>query len=203
MNKEEIRKEYTDAVLHYTNLLNKEERRVLIVSVLRLLLFIGGFFLIWTAFTINRYVGFAITILLVGLFFWLLRLFSQFSAKKDFISNMVKINQNESNSLSGDLSAFNTGSSYVDIKHDFSFDVDLFGESSLFQYLNRTVTGYGRDILAGWLSDPFSLKDMIGDRQKTIHELALKKGLETGIHGFRYDYPARKVRYNGHSGMDG
>jgi hypothetical protein len=174
MTKEDFRKRYSDAALRYTALLVKEERRVLIVSVLRLLLFLGGIFFIWLGFTMNVYAGFALTIILIGLFFWLLRLFSQFSRKKDFFSNMVKINQNEADALAGDLSAFKTGNSYVDIRHDFSFDVDLFGESSLFQYLNRTVTGFGRDILAGWLSDPFSIKDLIAERQKTIQELASK-----------------------------
>jgi len=174
MNKEDFKKIYQDAALHYTSLLAKEERRVLIVSVLRLLLFLGGIFFIWLVFTFNVYAGFALTIILTGLFLWLLRLFSQFSGKKDFYANMVKINKDEADALSGNLSAFSTGSSYIDIRHDFSFDVDLFGEASLFQYLNRTVTGFGRDILAGWLSDPFSIKEFIVDRQRTIKVLASK-----------------------------
>jgi DNA mismatch repair ATPase MutS len=87
---------------------------------------------------------------------------------------MTRINQDEANALSGNLSAFHTGSSYIDIRHDFSFDVDLFGASSLFQYLNRTVTGYGRDILASWLSDPFRLSKELELRQEAVRELALK-----------------------------
>jgi len=174
MSKEVFRTKYLNAALHYTELLDKQERRVLLVSVLRLLLFLSGIFLIWFGFTVNIYTGFALTFILTGLFLWLLRLFSQLSARKDFFSNMAMINRNEAAALSGDLSAFNNGNAYVDIKHDFSFDVDLFGESSLFQYLNRTVTGFGRDMLAGWLSDPYSLKDLIEDRQTTIKELAAK-----------------------------
>ncbi len=42
--------------------------------------------------------------------------------------------------------------------HDFSEDIDLFGEDSLFRYLNRTVTGYGREILSGWVADPFNYR---------------------------------------------
>ena len=90
------------------------------------------------------------------------------------MGNLASINQNEADALSGNLSAFEAGSSYIDIRHDFSFDVDLFGASSLFQYLNRTVTGYGRDILASWLSDPFTLSNELLPRQETIKELASK-----------------------------
>ena len=63
----------------------------------------------------------------------------------------------------------------TDPHHDFSNDVDLFGDDSLFQYLNRTVTGYGRDILAGWLSDPYPLAAELFQRQEAIRELALRK----------------------------
>src|SRR5664279_5178280 len=88
--------------------------------------------------------------------------------------NREQIKENEVDALSGDLKAFDSGNSYSDIRHDFSFDVDMFGTSSLFQYLNRTVTGYGRDILASWLSDPFILSKELMLRQEAIKELASK-----------------------------
>ncbi len=113
-------------------------------------------------------------ILLIVLFLWLIKLFSAHSKRKEFLRNLILINQNEAEALSGNFSAFDEGSSYIDIRHDFSFDVDLFGASSLFQYLNRTVTGYGRDILAGWLSDPFKLAGDFAQRQKAVSELAVK-----------------------------
>ena len=56
----------------------------------------------------------------------------------------------------------------------FSYDVDLFGVSSIFQYLNRTVTEYGRDILGGWLSDPYPLSEKLISRQEAIREVAAK-----------------------------
>ena len=90
------------------------------------------------------------------------------------MANLTLINQNEVAAISGNFSAFDDGNSYTDIRHDFSFDIDLFGSASLFQYLNRTVTGYGRDILASWLSDSFSLSKELVPRQEAIKELASK-----------------------------
>ncbi len=174
MTKEELKERYLSSGLFYNHLKNKEEKLLLIVSVLRLLIFIGGVLVIWIGFTVSIFSGFALTFILLILFLYLLKLFSIHSERSDYLSNLALINQSEADALSGNFSAFNTGSSYTDIKHDFSFDVDLFGASSLFQYINRTVTGYGRDILARWLSDPFSLSAKLESRQDAVKELSSK-----------------------------
>lgn len=174
MKKDQLKERYLSSVSSYRHLEKKEERIILILSVLRLLIFFGGVIIVWTGFTKSVFAGVALTFILIVLFLYLLKLFSDYSGKKEFLANLVQINQNEADALSGNLSAFNAGSSYADIKHDFSFDVDIFGASSLFQYLNRTVTEYGRDILANWLSDPFMLSKELVVRQEAIKELASK-----------------------------
>jgi DNA mismatch repair ATPase MutS len=67
---------------------------------------------------------------------------------------------------------FGDGSCFSRAGHDFSYDLDIFGASSLFQYLNRTCTGYGREVLAEWLSDPYVLSSSLEFRQKTISEIS-------------------------------
>ena len=174
MKKEELKERYLSSWIFYKHLKDREEKLLLIVSVLRLLAFIGGISLIWIGFTLSIYVCFVLTFIFLILFIYLLKLFSIHSEKKEYFSNLALINKNEADALTGNYSAFNTGSSYTDIKHDFSFDVDLFGASSLFQYMNRTVTGYGRDILAGWLSNPFNLSAELESRQEAVKELSSK-----------------------------
>ena len=156
MNKEKLKERYLGSAISYRTLEKKEEKILIILSFLRFITFFGGLILIWTGFLKNIASGIILIGLLTVLFLYLLKLFSIHSGRKEFLSNLVSINQNETNALSGNLSAFETGISYTDIKHDFSFDVDLFGASSLFQYINRTVTDYGRDKLASWLSDPLA-----------------------------------------------
>jgi len=174
MSKEEIKEKYLGSVNVYRLLDKKQERFLTIISVLRFLTFFGGLILVWIGFTFSISVGIILIVLLTILFLCLLKLYSEHSEKKEFYSNLAYINQSEADALSGNLNAFNAGYSYTDIRHDFSFDVDLFGSSSLFQYLNRTVTEYGRDILAGWLSDPYILSKDLLPRQETIKELASK-----------------------------
>ena len=174
MKKKELKEKYLSSVFYYSNLEKKEEKIILILSVLRLLTFFGGIIIIWAGFTISVLTGIISAILLTILFLYLLKLFGTHSEKRIFLGNLVLINQNEANALSGNFSAFDPGNIYSDISHDFSYDVDLFGISSLFQYLNRTVTEYGRDILGGWLSDPYPLSKKLISRQEAIREIAAK-----------------------------
>lgn len=153
----------------------KEEKKLLGLSLLRLLCFLGGS-AISLFFFLEQYSGggliaaFATAIL----FLLLLKLYSVHTLKKEFANNLGIINKREAEALQGNLAGLNPGNQYADHDHYFSYDVDLFGDNSLFQYLNRTVTGYGRDLFAGWLSDPCPLSTHLSQRQEIIRELAAK-----------------------------
>jgi DNA mismatch repair ATPase MutS len=150
-------------------------RKVLItLSVLRLLVFAGGVLLSGAAFTISIIAGIAAVLITIILFLFLLNRYEYHSERRDFFGNLEMINRNERNSLSGDLSPFNSGNERINPDHDFSNDVDLFGEGSLFHYLNRTVTGQGMDTLAQWVTDPFKISGEIKLRQEAVSELSSK-----------------------------
>ena len=174
MDKSLLREKYLGTAIFYRTLEKKEDRLVLILSFLRFVVFIGGFIVVWIGFTKSVLVGILLFLLCTILFLYLVKLLSNHSTRREFMANLTLINQNEVAAISGNFSAFDDGNSYTDIRHDFSFDIDLFGSASLFQYLNRTVTGYGRDILASWLSDSFSLSKELVPRQEAIKELASK-----------------------------
>jgi len=148
---------------------------LLVLSILRLAVFGGGVFLIWLGFTRSLIAGFLLMTVIVILFLYLLKRYSYHTENKIFLSRLILVNQNEAEAVSGNLSAFEAGNGYADPHHSFSNDVDLFGNNSLFHYLNRTVTGYGRDILASWLSDPFTLSGELILRQEAVKELAIKE----------------------------
>ena len=187
MKRDTIRENYLKESLKFTRLEKSEEVILLYLSISRFLSFTGGLILTWFAFKIGLYTGLVVLLGVIIFFLWMLKLYSLHSAKKEFMGNLSAINRNEADAISGDLSAFDGGNTYADTGHDFSNDVDLFGSSSLFQYLNRTATGYGRDILAGWLSDPFLLSSQLILRQETIKEIASKKKWrhEFMAHGMR------------------
>lgn len=56
--------------------------------------------------------------------------------------------QNELKALSLDFHEFQDGSEFKNSKHAFSYDMDLFGPKSVFQFLNRTFSPAGERMLA-------------------------------------------------------
>ena len=87
------------------------------------------------------------------------------------------LNTNETEALKGDFSAFADGAEFLDIHHEFTYDLDIFGTRSLFQFLNSTCTLEGKNRLAhDLLNSPFQ-RDQILLRQEMYRELAGKPDL--------------------------
>lgn len=166
--------EYSDFAANYRDQAEKERKVLLLISVFRLFVFVGGIILTWLAFTLSKYYGFAAMILTMVIFIYLLKLYSRHLVKQQYLLNLELINQNEIKAVEGDFSIFPDGSSFIVKGHDFSYDTDVFGPGSLFQFLNRTCTGYGSEVLAGWLSDPYELHTVLKERQQTVAEIGLK-----------------------------
>jgi len=174
MDQENIRNTYLDIRNKNEALLAKLKKNQLFVSLLRLLVFIAGGILSGLAFSISAIAGILTLLGAIIFFLFLVIKFVRYSNEIIFKENIIRINNNEINALNGDYSAFDGGSDMNDPKHDFSGDIDLFGDDSLFRYLNRSVTGPGRSQLADWLSEPYDLREEIIERQEAVRELAGK-----------------------------
>jgi hypothetical protein len=170
-----LRKKYLKAAADFSRLVAKEEKLLLILSLLRLLSFISAVALLLTGLLTDKPILFWFPALVIILFLFLIKSYSEHSEKKEYLENRATVNYNEANAVSGDLSSFDPGEKYRSADHDFSNDIDIFGNSSLFHYLNRTVTVGGSDIIAGWLSDPFPLSSGCYSRQDAVRELASKE----------------------------
>ena len=83
---------------------------------------------------------------------------------------LAQINQQELEVLAHQYTHNKAGEQFVDIHHPYSLDLDIFGEHSLFQYLNRTSTSIGEEALANYLGHTVSLQEIL-DRQESIQEL--------------------------------
>lgn len=70
------------------------------------------------------------------------------------------------------FSAFEGGSEFADPGHLFTTDLDVFGENSIFQVVNRSATHAGKARLAHWLKVPLRNKTEIVSRQEAVKELA-------------------------------
>ena len=93
--------------------------------------------------------------------------------KIEHLSALLKVYQDEIKALEGDFSPFETGDSYQNPQHPYSFDLDVFGKSSLFNRICRTITSGGSEALARNLTreTPLRLED-IKRRRDLQKELA-------------------------------
>src|SRR5690606_28856208 len=115
------------------------------------------------------------------LFFWLVSIQSKLTKEKDALEHFLRINDNEvaiSQSRTDNL--YDSGAEFVDDRHLYSSDLDIFGESSLFQLLNRAASIGGIRQLADWLLQP-SQKQEIDLRQEFVDELATDYGFWQSI----------------------
>ncbi|MEK7718269.1 MAG: hypothetical protein AAB347_01455 [Bacteroidota bacterium] len=174
MSKQELHEKYLELAERYQVEFLREEKILFLISMLRLIVFVGGIGLASYGFTKSAFAGASVLLIFISLFLVLVLRYSRHDRKKNLLENLVNINRNEVKALSFDVVPFQDGSQWIDSSHDFSNDLDLFGTGSVFQYLNRTVSGYGNKILAIWLSDPFSLSAKMKERQEAIRELSSK-----------------------------
>ncbi|MCB0669588.1 MAG: hypothetical protein KDC80_27375, partial [Saprospiraceae bacterium] len=105
---------------------------------------------------------------LLILFVFLLKLHQKVSYQRLLAQTLQKINQDEIDFLAG-ASPFEEGSEFIDPHHLYSYDLDIFGPNSLYQFLNRTTTHRGSKLLAHVLSQKKEHAEIL-ESQKAIGE---------------------------------
>ena len=73
-----------------------------------------------------------------------------------------------------------TGERFLDPKHLFAGDLDLFGPASLFQLISGARTRMGEETLASWLLEP-APPDTVAARQECVRELSSKLDLREDL----------------------
>ncbi|MDB4926927.1 DNA mismatch repair protein MutS [Mucilaginibacter sp.] len=111
-------------------------------------------------------------ILICG-FAWLVSRQSVYERKMKYFKDLKLINENEIASILSRDNLYDNGAKFANEKHFYTADLDIFGNASLFQLMNRAATGPGNAKLAAWLSAP-AKKEIILDRQEAVKEIANK-----------------------------
>jgi len=92
---------------------------------------------------------------------------------KEYISALYNINNMSKMRLEGQWKDFeDRGDDFKDDRHPYSQDLDIFGNASLFQWINTSYTGTGREALAKALIQPCSDIKEIKLRQGAVDELS-------------------------------
>jgi len=108
-------------------------------------------------------------------FILLMRKHRKVASEIELRNTLITINENEINYLSKGEIEFDNGLEYNDTTHSYSHDLDIFGDKSLFQCINRTATFIGKTRLSKLLLSLLSNEKII-ENQIAIKEL--KNSLE-------------------------
>lgn len=134
-----------------------------------------AFILIFIPFAVLEWNGWLTvlpSLLFVFLFFFLVKKNIQLEKQKKKFEALKKITKDELLALKHQFNHFDGGKEFLDPAHFNSYDLDLFGEGSVFQFINRTSTLSGKQQLANWLKAPPLNKTEIEQRQEAIRELS-------------------------------
>lgn len=135
------------------------------------IVFVAGFsFGIWLAY-LSWPVSLAIFLISVIIFARLLMKNIQLRKQLEYHQELLKINQDEQGVLQWKYDVFPDGKKYFDPDKTFLFDLDIFGEGSIFQFLNRSATQSGEHFLASLLLDQEKDPTEIESRQLAVVEL--------------------------------
>nr|WP_294898475.1 DNA mismatch repair protein MutS [uncultured Pedobacter sp.] len=115
-----------------------------------------------------------IALLMIVAFLILVKQQVKYQSVYDFAQTKLQLVENEIGLSIGTANIYPNGNEYQDPNHVYTDDLDVFGEFSLFAYLNRTVTIKGKSILANWLNKS-AIKTTIEKRQSAIKEIAIYK----------------------------
>jgi DNA mismatch repair ATPase MutS len=119
-------------------------------------------------------VYFYFTVPLVLVFFFLVKRQFVLKEQKQLLDNLERLNRAEAKAISFDFKEFPNGQRFANVEHPFGYDLDLFGEGSLYQYLNRCATQLGEEQLANDLSQPLFNEEAIQQRQEAVRDLGTK-----------------------------
>lgn len=163
---------YTQRIDETLRQLSQTKTQINRISLLRVLLFVAGFAGLILFYRSGTW-AVVLTVCCTFLpFFILVKVHNRLYFRKEQLETQLKLNQDELEGLEGDYSAFDEGSEFVDARHPYSYDLDLFGRKSLFQALGRTCTHIGKQTLATWMQHHLTEKTAIETRQESIRDMS-------------------------------
>lgn len=161
---------------NYLNLVERQNRAISIMSTVRLIIFFGGIILTGFLYT-KKYIYLSISsfLCLLILFVFVVIIHGKIKKNRNYSLVLSKINDNCIKRFNSKWKNFlDNGEEFIDVDHNYSFDLDIFGKGSLFQWINTANTYLGRRKLRDSLSSCLKNVEEIEKRQEAIKELSKK-----------------------------
>jgi hypothetical protein len=184
----EILLKYQSLANRFRSLAGSEKKRLKLISFARLICFLSIIPVWYYLSPVNSILAISLSLLFLASFLFLIKLFIKTEKQLHFYQQLAEINQDEISAANRNFSSFDAGNEFTDPHHDYSFDLDIYGTGSIFQFLNRTATVRGKKFLSSLLNQSQRTSDEITEKQEAIQELGndldwrqhfLAKGQET------------------------
>ena len=162
---------YTSRKIQFSAEFGNLKKKYNLISFLRLLCILFALVSLFYYFKTQQSLFEITAIILVIIFIIFIRFHSKLSNRIKHLEALISINENEILFLKKEKIPFENGIEFTDFSHPYSYDLDIFGENSLFQNLNRTYTFIGKKILSQRLLGILP-NDEILQNQAAIKELS-------------------------------
>jgi hypothetical protein len=160
---------YSNEKKHFESELNRVQKELKLLSFIRFLAFASTVFCVYYFLGEAKIMLFSV-VLGGAVFSFFLKRYWKKKEEKERLLSLVNINSLEIDVIEGDVSKLSSGDAFKNPKHHYSFDIDLFGEGSFFQFVNRTVTKAGTEKLVSLLGA--NEIDHIEEKQEAVAELS-------------------------------
>jgi len=140
------------------------------LSMERLAAFAGGLVLFAVLLSFSVIAAVATLAAALIMFTWLVIKYETTERRRKRYKHLTEINRLELKCLEGDFPGFKSGEEYAERDHPYSYDLDIFGKASLFQYICRTTSRPASDRLADYLKQPAGREEILL-RQQAVAEL--------------------------------
>lgn len=147
-------------------------QRLTLMSGLRLALFLASVYAFYSAYQFELSWTVYLGLVLLAAFVWAVKQAKRLQEQRAQFKSIKTINEKEIRALQTPWVYADVGSQFEQPEHPYSNDLDLFGERSVYQWLNRTATFLGKQEMASALNQQCLDKTTLIDRQQAVKELA-------------------------------
>ncbi len=162
---------YKDKIDEHTTALARLKKSLYTIAVFRLFSFVVFCWSVYHLLSVQNAFTIVLALVLFVLFLCLVKYSGQLTIQKKLQQNLLYINENEAGILRGEKNKFSKGEAFQSGESYF-LDLDIFGDGSLFQLLNRATTPYGNEAVAHLLQQPLLVGQDIILQQEALQQLA-------------------------------
>ena len=166
--------QYKARIQAHSQNLDANKRKYDFLSYSRFGVFILGVGAVYLLFTYSTLAGLVGGMAILGLFLYLVKIHTEVAENREHQIRLQEINEAEIKTLEGNWRDRESGEDLIDHSHPYTYDMDIFGRASVFQYINRTGTILGRKVLSTWIQNPEQEVQTIIDRQEAVKDLSDK-----------------------------